>query len=208
RRPATPSTRSAPSTDRADRGIRRVGRAQRGPRGTTRTVGLAALDPPYQWITMPKFVVIGSNCFTGSHVVDALLPDPANEVVRGSRSPEYRPLFLPYKARDTRRFRFHQIDTVRSLDRLLRLLEDERPEVVIHVAALSEVALSNERPVEYFETNTLSVVKLCNHLRTRPYLRRYVHISSAEEFGPCDPPIHQHTPIHPLPPSPTSHTPS
>ncbi len=130
-----------------------------------------------------SYAVIGSNCFTGSHIVDALLAETDAPVVGISRSPEYDGLFLPYRARDTRRFTFRQIDLVHRQDDLQALLDEVRPRVVINVAALSEVGLSNELPIEYFETNTLGVVKLCDHLRRQSYLERYIHISSAEIFG-------------------------
>ena len=132
-----------------------------------------------------RLVVIGRNCFTGSHIVDRLLDDKDNTIIGVSRSPEYKDIFLPYKKRKTPKFIFHQIDIVREFKRLIELLDREKPPVVINVAALSEVAVSNERPVEYFETNTLAVVKLCNYLRKSPYLKQYVHISSAEMFGSC-----------------------
>ena len=129
----------------------------------------------------PRYLVVGSNCFTGSHIVAALLEREA-EVIGVSRSPEYRQLFLPY-ALGHARYRFAQIDVRRQFEQLVALLDDTKPSVVINVAALSEVALSNHRPVEYFETNTTFPVKLCNHLRQAPYLERYIHISSAEIFG-------------------------
>ncbi len=59
---------------------------------------------------MTTYAVIGSNCFTGSHIVDALLADPHHEVIGVSRSPEYQPFFLPYKHHAMARFRFPQID--------------------------------------------------------------------------------------------------
>ncbi|MBI3317673.1 MAG: GDP-mannose 4,6-dehydratase [Candidatus Omnitrophica bacterium] len=145
-------------------------------------------------------VVIGSNCFTGSHFVDALLEDPRNIVVGVSRSPEKGPLYLPYKARQGRDFQFHQIDLVRQAGALQALLDELQPAVVIHVAALSEVTLSNFRPAEYFQTNTLGVVTLCDFLRTRPYLKRYVHISSAEVYGPCERPVSESEPFRPSTP--------
>lgn len=134
------------------------------------------------------YAVIGSNCFTGSHIVDALLERGAARVIGVSRSPEYRPLFLPYTRFDGGRFVFRQVDIVRQPELLFGLLDEERPATVINVAALSEVALSNTQPVEYFEVNTVAVARLCNHLRTTPYLQRYVHISSAEIFGSCPAP--------------------
>lgn len=146
------------------------------------------------------YVVIGSNCFTGSHFVDALLDDPQRIVVGISRSPEKDALYLPYKSRSSRHVEFYQIDMVRQPETLQSLLDELQPAYVINVAALSEVALSTTSPVEYFETNTLAVVKLCNVLRTRPYLKRYVHISSAEIYGSCERPVEESASLRPSTP--------
>ena len=135
---------------------------------------------------MTRFAVIGSNCFTGSHIVDRLIDNPENSVVGISQSAEYKSLYLPYRSKTVRNFRFERADLVHQGVRLLGLLGEFKPDVVVNVAALSEVALSNERPVEYFETNTTGVVKLCHHLRHQKYLQHYVHISSAEVYGSCD----------------------
>lgn len=146
------------------------------------------------------FLVIGSNCFTGSHIVDALLGNPDHRVIGVSRSPEYHSIFLPYKHRRSPNFVFHQIDLAKGFDALSKLLDKEEPSVVVNVAALSEVALSNERPVEYFETNTVGIVRVCNFLRTRPYLERYIHISSAEILGSCARPATEETLFNPSTP--------
>lgn len=141
----------------------------------------------------PKtFVVIGSNCFTGSHIVDALLADPKNRVIGVSRAPEAQALYLPYKSRPPqtlKNFEFHRMDLVTGMKGLLEMLARVRPQIVINVAALSEVGLSNESPAEYFETNTLAVVQLADFLRRQSWLERYVHISSAEIFGSCPEPV-------------------
>jgi dTDP-glucose 4,6-dehydratase len=138
---------------------------------------------------MKRYLVIGSNCFTGSHIVDALMENPDHHVVGVSYSPEYRALYLPYKQRSATKFRFYQLDIYQQFDQLVSLINELKPQVIINVAALSEVGLSNERPVEYFETNTLAVVKLANFLRTYPHLEHYVHISSAEILGSTATPV-------------------
>ena len=146
------------------------------------------------------YAIIGSNCFTGSHIVDALLDDPNNMVIGISRSPEYSDIFLPYKRRSTAGFRFHQIDLVKQFDQLRQLLDEVKPPIVINVAALSEVGLSNERPVEYFDINTTGVVRLCNYLRTCSYLEQYIHISSAEILGSCPKPTKEDALFNPSTP--------
>ena len=149
---------------------------------------------------MTTYLVIGSNCFTGSHIVDALLDLPGAKVVGVSRSPEYRTLFLPYKRFDAPDFQFHQIDVVREFERLEALLSEAKPEVVINVAALSQVGISNELPVEYFDINTKFVVKLCDELRRCSFIERYVHISSAEILGPCEGAVREDAPFRPSTP--------
>jgi dTDP-glucose 4,6-dehydratase len=146
------------------------------------------------------YVVIGSNCFTGSHIVDAFLEGSRRKVVGISRSPEYRDLFLPYKRHGGSNFRFYQLDLVRDFNQVLCLLDEVKPRVVVNVAALSEVGPSNTSPVEYFAINTLAVVRLCNQLRTRAYLERYVHISSAEVFGSCKSPVTEEALFNPSTP--------
>jgi dTDP-glucose 4,6-dehydratase len=147
-------------------------------------------------------VVIGSNCFTGSHIVEALLRDLEYSVIGVSRSPEYLEVFLPYKnhAEHGKRFQFFQIDIVKNFDALVHLIDRFRPDLVINIAALSEVVLSNHRPVEYFEVNTLGTVRLCNYLRQLDFLKQYVHISSAEIFGSCDKPVTEDDPFNPSTP--------
>jgi dTDP-glucose 4,6-dehydratase len=146
------------------------------------------------------FVVIGSNCFTGSHVVDALLANPSHRVIGIGRAPESKALYLPYKSRDLANFEFRRFDLVTQMDALLAFLAELKPAVVVNVAALSEVGLSNESPVEYFQTNTLAVVRLTDFLRRQPWLERYVHISSAEIFGPCPEPLDENALFNPSTP--------
>jgi dTDP-glucose 4,6-dehydratase len=150
---------------------------------------------------MKPYVVIGSNCFTGSHIVNALLRE-GRRVIGVSRSPEYRDLFLPYKSdkKAASRFEFRRIDMVRKFDALEDFLDEVKPPVVINVAALSEVALSNEKPNDYFATNTTAVVRLCDSLRRRRWLRNYVHISSAEIFGSCAGPVNESALFNPSTP--------
>jgi dTDP-glucose 4,6-dehydratase len=146
------------------------------------------------------YVVVGSNSFIGSHFVDALLEDPSNNVVGISRSPEKSDLYLPYKRHPSPRFEFHQVDLVRQADRLISLLDDLQPAYIIYTAALTEVSVSFDHPVEYFQTNCLGVVELCNHLRTRTYLKCYIHISTDEVYGNCSGPVDESAPLKPSTP--------
>ena len=151
-----------------------------------------------------KYIVIGSNCFTGSHIVDYLLSKQSAskkcQVIGISRSPEKPPLFLPYRNRNYQNFRFVQLDIVREHHRLIQLCDEFQPHFIINVAALSEVYQSHLTPLEYYETNTLAVVRLADALKTRSWLERYLHISSAEVYGDCNTAVKEDVLVNPSTP--------
>lgn len=152
-----------------------------------------------------KFAVIGSNSFTGSWMINELLNDSSNTVLGISRTWEKSDLYLPYKRNPNvsdknSRFEFALCDIYYNHLFLMRALDDYRPECVVNYAAETEVYQSHLTPAEYFETNTLAVVNLCQELSKRGYLKRYVHISSAEVYGPCHFPVKETTPPNPTTP--------
>jgi dTDP-glucose 4,6-dehydratase len=133
-----------------------------------------------------KVVVFGANSFSGQDFVDLLLDDPRYDVLGISRSAERSGLFLRYKQRsDLSRYRYFPLDMNRDMPEILALLDTERPEYIVNFAAQSEVAPSWEHPEHWFETNTVALSKLVNHLRRQNYLKRYLHVSSPEAYGTC-----------------------
>ena len=133
-----------------------------------------------------RYMVLGSNAFSGQDFVDLLLDDPSAEVIGVSRSAEYPAFRLRYAEReDLSRLHFHQLDMNRDMDELLDLMDRWQPEYIVNFAAQSEVGPSWEHPEHWFETNTVALAKMINHLRRRDYLQRYLHVSSPEAYGNC-----------------------
>jgi dTDP-glucose 4,6-dehydratase len=150
---------------------------------------------------MAKYVVIGSNAFSGQDFVDLLLDDPSRQVIGLSRSPEKPAFMLRYRGhRHAGNFRFKQLDMNRDVDALLALLDAEKPEFIVNFAAQSEVAPSWEHPEHWFETNTVALARFVNHLRKQSYLKRYLHISSPEAYGSCVGTVTETTPDNPSTP--------
>lgn len=146
-------------------------------------------------------VVLGANSFSGQDFVDLLLDDPAHRVIGVSRSPERSALFLRYKSRPALpRYRYVQADMNRDMDSLLAALDRERPDAIVNFAAQSEVAPSWEHPEHWFETNTVALARLVNHLRRRDYLKRYLHVSSPEVYGTCENRVDESAPLNPSTP--------
>ncbi len=132
-----------------------------------------------------KFVIIGSNSFSGSDFIDLLLEDQKNEVLGISRSPEKKALFLPYLRHKKLLFTFRQLDLNHDMEKIFRLLDEFKPEYVVNFAAQSEVAPSWEYPHHWFQTNAVALTQLAHYLKDVSYLKRYVHISSPEVYGTC-----------------------
>ena len=148
-----------------------------------------------------RIMVLGANSFSGQDLVDLLLEDPQNQVIGVSRSPERGELFLRYKRRaELGAYRYVQIDLNRQMPRLLELLDAERPAWIVNFAAQSEVAPSWEHPEHWFQTNTVALARLVNHLRRQDYLQRYLHISSPEVYGTCVGRVTESAPLNPSTP--------
>ncbi len=134
-------------------------------------------------MNIKKIVVIASNSFTGSHFVNYSL-EKGVEVIGISRSPEYNEVLLPYKYKKTsKNFSFHQLDVNKDMNKIIALLDKEKPDVVVNFSAQGEVRNSWKWPNQWFETNCMAVVKLTNELKDKDYLKRYVAISTPEVYG-------------------------
>lgn len=130
-----------------------------------------------------KFLVIGSNSFSGAQFVDYLLENQY-QVMGVSRSGELNPVFLPYKtAKNLTNFHFYQIDINSQLDQLLDLVKDFQPEYVVNFAAQGMVAQSWKTPEHWYQTNVVGQVKLHDALRKLFFIKKYVHVTTPEAYG-------------------------
>ena len=137
-----------------------------------------------------------------SDLVDLLLEEGGWEVLATSRTSfeEKGPLFLSFLRHGTNRFRFVRADLNGDIDSLLAALDDFRPSYVINFAAQSEVSPSWENPDQWFETNAVALAHLVKGLAERPWLERYVHVSSPEVYGSCEGRVTEEAPMNPSTP--------
>lgn len=133
-----------------------------------------------------RYVVLGSNSFSGAHFVDHVLRQGA-DVVGISRSAEPNHAFLAYRWNGApARFEFQQGDLNRDLPAIVDRIRAFRPDVVVNFAAQAMVAESWANPTHWFQTNVVAQVQLHDELRKMPFLRRYVHVSTPEVYGSCE----------------------
>jgi dTDP-glucose 4,6-dehydratase len=135
-----------------------------------------------------KFLVIGSNSFSGAQFVKFLLQQGI-EVLGVSRSEELNDVYLPYKwDNDLKagKFIFKKIDLNKNLDELINLLHEFKPEFIVNFAAQGMVAQSWEKPQDWYQTNVVGQVKLHDQLRKLPFIKKYVHVTTPEAYGSTD----------------------
>ena len=131
-----------------------------------------------------KFIVIGSNSFSGATFVRYLL-EKGHETIGVSRSQEPNDAFLPYKwlKEGQDKFHFEQIDLNHDLGKLIEILVEEKPNYIVNFAALGMVAQSWEKPKDWYQTNVVSQVKLHDEIRKFNFIKKYVHVTTPEVYG-------------------------
>lgn len=133
-----------------------------------------------------KFLILGSNSFSGATFADHLAAK-GYDVFATSRSPEPHRAFLPYLwEKRPGRVVFETIDLNHDLDKLDQLMRRERPTHVVNFAAQSMVGESWKNPDHWMMTNVVSTVRLHELLRHYDFLERYVHVTTPEVYGSTD----------------------
>ena len=92
---------------------------------------------------------------------------------------------------------------LRDLMSVRTVLEQSRPDYIIHLAAQSFVAASWQTPMETFHTNVVAQVNLFEAMRQLDSSARFLVIGSSEEYGlvyPDELPIRETNPLRPLSP--------
>lgn len=130
-----------------------------------------------------RFLVLGSNSFSGSHFVKYLL-DRDDTILGSSRSEEPNFVFTPYRwDAAPKNFQFAQCDVNTQLDELLSLIKDFQPEYIVNFIAQGMVAQSWQIPEHWYQTNVVGQVKLHDQLRQLKFLKKYVHVTTPEVYG-------------------------
>lgn len=136
-----------------------------------------------------RFLIIGSNSFSGSNCTDYLLRK-GYFVLGVSRSKEPNQIFLPYKWKlknknnpSIGKFIYKKIDINYDLSKLIDLLDFYQITHIINFAAQGMVAESWKYPLNWYQTNLVSQVALHDQLRKKKDLKKYLHFTTPEVYG-------------------------
>lgn len=118
-----------------------------------------------------KILVTGANGFVAHYLVSALKSSGA-EVVGVDVAPE--PLWNVDK--------YYYCNLIES-DAIRIILSVERPDAIVHLAAVSSVAQSWKAPVDSFLNNTNIFLNLVEAVRALKLRTRIISVGSSEEYG-------------------------
>jgi dTDP-glucose 4,6-dehydratase len=115
------------------------------------------------------------------------------EVIGIGRSIKSRPFWNVPKG-----FRYYVLHLVTQLPEILRIIDVEKPEVIVNFAAQGEGAASfGDNAPDFFTTNTTALTRLALGI---PKDVRFVQIGSSEVYGSVREPATESTPIRPTSP--------
>ena len=133
---------------------------------------------------MKKILIIGSNSFAGSDLVDYLLTK--NFKIYGvSRNKEIDNEYLKYKKnKNLKNFKFYKINLnlKKDLNRLIKLIKRQNLEYIVNFAAQGMVAESWINPEDWYLTNVVSNSILIKEL-SKLKIKKYLNFSTPEVYG-------------------------
>ena len=132
---------------------------------------------------LKKFLVLGSNSFSGSHFVNYVL-EKKYKVIGISRSKEYNKIFLSYKkSKFLKNFKFFKLNINKDADLIVRIILRQKITHLVNFSAQSMVSQSWENPTDWYNTNVTGTINFLNKIKNLKTIKKYVHISTPEVYG-------------------------
>lgn len=135
-----------------------------------------------------KFLVLGSNSFSGGSFINYLLDNEKDvEVFAISRSKEYEASLLAYKNSPKKdKVNFFQLDINEDYEKIADIILQNKIEYIVNFSAQGMVAQSWEAPAQWFNTNTLALVKLIDKIYKFDFIKKFTQVSTPEVYGSCN----------------------
>ena len=149
---------------------------------------------------MSTYVLLGGAGVFASHYAKFLLnKKDTNKVISVGRNIYRGGHYSLNVGKNDKRYKYEQIHILFEHDRLEKLFEKEKPDYVINYAALA-YATSWEDAAKYYQTNLVSVSRICEYLLNKSYLKNFLQIGTSELYGSVKFPAKEDSPL--LPSSP------
>lgn len=133
---------------------------------------------------MSKILVTGGAGYIGSHTIVALVEAGYDVAILDNLSNASSKSVAAIEQICGCQFSFYQVD-IRDAEALSAVFEQERPDAVIHFAALKAVGESTQIPLAYYDNNVAGTLNLLNVMRQFS-CHKLIFSSSATVYGDPD----------------------
>lgn len=133
---------------------------------------------------MKKILILGSNSFAGSNFISFILKK--NFLVYGiSRSNELNKELLVYKNKKNfnKNFKFYKLDINKNLNKIIDIIYKNKINFIINYSAQGMVNQSWKKPIDWYNTNVISQIKLVEKLKNFSFIQKYINFSTPEVYG-------------------------
>jgi len=137
-----------------------------------------------------NIIITGGAGFIGSELIRYLLSSSQNKIINIDKLTYSGNLESLVSIKDNKNYFFEQIDICNEQE-IERVFKENKPDLVIHLAAESHVDRSIDNPKSFIETNIVGTFSLLEH--SRKYWQslkgqqkedfRFVHVSTDEVYG-------------------------
>ena len=149
-----------------------------------------------------KFLIIGSNSFSGSNMINLLLSNN-HQVIGVSRSGEIEKEFLNYRQnKNIKKFNFYKIDINKHTQRirLNKIILKFKPNIIINYIAQGMVEQSWINPEDWYQTNIVSQTIFYKNIQKFKFIDKIIHVTTPEVYGSHNQKIKENTNFNPSTP--------
>ena len=151
---------------------------------------------------MDKFLIIGSNSFSGSSFINYILNKKV-KILGVSRSKQKERLFASYRNNPIykKKFSFEKlnINTKTGLDKLNKIINSFKPNIVVNYAAQGMVEQSWLHPEDWYNTNIIGQTKVYKILNKK-FINRIIHVTTPEVYGNKNKKLNENSSFNPSTP--------
>ena len=134
---------------------------------------------------MKKILILGSNSFSGSCLVNFLLKKNFHVIGCSKSHPSEKKFNCLHslKSKKIKKFSFIKIDINQNFKKLEKIIAKNKPSIIVDFLGQGMVPESWKYPYLTFNTNLLSKIRLYEFLKKQKFLKKYIKISTPEVFG-------------------------
>lgn len=136
-----------------------------------------------------KYLITGANGFVGRYFIEYLLKNDSDAEIFGVDITETCHSEINYR----------QVD-LNDRFSTYKMLEEAKPDYIVHLAAMSSVAQSWQDPAKCFLNNTGVFLNIADGVRELGIKCRILSVGSSEEYGIYNEPMSENFVLHPKSP--------